>query len=171
MPVGAAGALLVALGPGDRVELAGIGLELGVRGVGVGLGLGPRGVVGRDRRRPGPPAGSSLGEYRMWRTLTASSGRSAVSCAQVDLADLTLRAGLRGIRDDLVLELLADRVAAHDGAVLGEVDAVVDDACRCTASLTVSGVDLGHAADPEDAVLAFDDGRRRVDLGGEERVG
>ena len=60
-------------------------------------------------------------------------------------------------------------VAASDGAVLVEGDAVVDD-LGLVGGVDRLGGDLGDPADPEDAVGALDDGGRRVDLGREERL-
>ena len=105
----------------------------------------------------------------MWRTLIASSaGQVRGGCLDVDLADVALRAGLGDVGDDLVLELLVDDVAGDDRAVLLEVDAVVLRAWSGRRRRRVSGAISVDAADPEDPVLALDDGGRRVDLGGED---
>ena len=88
--------------------------------------------------------------------------------AQVDLADLTLGTGLRGVRDDLVLELLADRVGPDDGAVLGELDAVVDELVGVQVvdrlgSISVTRPMRKIPSSPSMTAVG------RVDLGGEER--
>ena len=67
-------------------------LELGVGRLGVELGLAPGRVVLRDVAVLGAPPDRPSGENRMWRTLTASAGRSSVGLREVDLGGVALRA-------------------------------------------------------------------------------
>ena len=160
---------LVALRPGGRVELRWIGLELRV-----GRASASASAAAHDGSSAGispaatPLTGRPWARYRMWRTLTESIGSSVGRLGDVDLADLALRAGLEGVGDDLVVELLVDHVAGDDVPVLGEIDLVVLE-LRGVVRVDGRWRDLRHPTDPVDAVVALDDRGRASRWRREER--
>ena len=92
----------------------------------------------------------------MCRTLTAVSGRSASPSSAAMKISRTSRCG-RACRPQPrpALELAPDDVATHDVAVLGHVDAVVDELVL-QGVVDALGRDLSRPADAEDAVVALD---------------
>ena len=164
----AQGALLVALRTGDGVEGGHVGLDLGVRRIRVRLGLGPcrirvRDIAGLGRGR------IILGRVQDVADLHGVGAQGDGGRGHVDLRDLALRTGLDRIRDDLVLQLLADDIAAHDLAVLRKVDVVVDQLVLVGLLHRFRG-DLRDPPDAEDAVLTLHDGGRRVQGRGKHRA-
>ena len=145
---------------------SGSALSFGVGRLGHRLRRSPR-----PGRRPGAsrrwPCGSSFGAYRMWRTLIAVRRAGRLVVLDVDLLDVTLRAGGRWPRRRSCPGASSDDIGGDDGAVLGDVDAVVDD-LGLVGGVDRRGGDLGDAADPVDPVVALDDRGRRVDRGREE---
>ena len=130
-PGRAARARLVALGAGDRVEERRVGLDLVVGRAGLGLGGRPRRIVVGDVAVARGADGSSLGEYRMWRTLMLSAGRS--SAAVWIQISLTSRCGPGFVASATTLSSSFWWMTspATTVAVLLEVDAVVLELARC----------------------------------------